>query len=277
MRGRALGALNMYAARPTRCAPAREPHARSGQPGRRRPGRCLANFDEITLTSNLRRALSTRGVIDQAIGIVIAHQHLTPEEAFDVLRRISQSRNVRLHQVASELVIRAEATPRRIPLASDRDRRGSVTGRRLRCTRGSSIFEHRWVRPRKPVIGSWSVCANWCPRGVLVHSPTDPRSSGDDTTVAHAQAGLGLGGRPGVPLRRLQAGSGTPPGSPPGSSSVDSIERGGGGGASTRASPQQTSSSDDSTREGHMTDYTATAVCGATTEGDRRPRSNDSS
>jgi AmiR/NasT family two-component response regulator len=67
----------------------------------------MKNFDEITLTNRLRRALSTRGVIDQAVGIVIAHQHLTPEEAFGVLRRISQSRNVRLHEVASELVTRA--------------------------------------------------------------------------------------------------------------------------------------------------------------------------
>ena len=77
----------------------------------------LKNFDEITLTNRLRRALSTRGVIDQAVGIIIAHQHLTPEEAFAVLRRISQTRNVRLHEVAKDLVTRASsgspAVPRR--------------------------------------------------------------------------------------------------------------------------------------------------------------------
>ncbi|GAA4731024.1 ANTAR domain-containing protein [Actinomycetospora chibensis] len=66
----------------------------------------LTDFDEITLTSNLCHALNTRGVIDQAIGIVIAHQQGTPAEAFDVLRSISQARNFRLPQVATDLVER---------------------------------------------------------------------------------------------------------------------------------------------------------------------------
>jgi GAF domain-containing protein len=110
VRGRSLGALNMYAD----AAHAFTPEVRSlvralahltaaGMAG------ALKNFDEITLTNRLRRALSTRGVIDQAVGIIIAHQHLTPEEAFAVLRRISQTRNVRLHEVARDLVTRASS------------------------------------------------------------------------------------------------------------------------------------------------------------------------
>ena len=106
--GRALGALNMYAHAPGAFAPdevkslvrALAQLAAAGMAG------ALKNFDEITLTSRLRRALSTRGVIDQAVGIIMAHQHLSPEEAFGVLRRISQTRNVRLHEVARELVAR---------------------------------------------------------------------------------------------------------------------------------------------------------------------------
>jgi len=108
VRGLTLGALNMYAHAPDSFAPdvkslvrALAHLAAAGMAG------ALNNFDEITLTSRLRRALSTRGVIDQAVGIIIAHQHLTPEDAFAVLRRISQSRNIRLHEVAREIVIRA--------------------------------------------------------------------------------------------------------------------------------------------------------------------------
>ena len=56
----------------------------------------LASYD-ISLTSRLRRALGTRGAIDQAIGIIIAGQPCTLAEALDVLRRVSQTRNLRLH------------------------------------------------------------------------------------------------------------------------------------------------------------------------------------
>jgi GAF domain-containing protein len=110
--GRPLGALNMYAHAPGAFTPEAKDLVRAlahlaaaGMAG------ALKNFDEVTLTSRLRRALSTRGVIDQAVGIIIASQHITPEEAFAVLRRISQTRNVRLHQVAHELVTRASGGP----------------------------------------------------------------------------------------------------------------------------------------------------------------------
>jgi GAF domain-containing protein len=109
--GRALGALNLYAHAPGAFTPEATSLVRAlahltaaGMAG------ALKNYDEVTLTSRLRRALGTRGVIDQAIGIIIAHQHIAPEAAFDVLRRISQTRNVRLHEVAREIVTRASGT-----------------------------------------------------------------------------------------------------------------------------------------------------------------------
>ena len=46
----------------------------------------------------------SRAVIDQAIGIVMAQQRGTPEQAFAALRTISQRRNVKLRVVAAELV-----------------------------------------------------------------------------------------------------------------------------------------------------------------------------
>ncbi|MDQ6648836.1 MAG: ANTAR domain-containing protein [Actinomycetota bacterium] len=48
-------------------------------------------------------------MIDQAIGIILAQQGGTPEAAFEVLRRASQGRNVKLRDIATELVARAQA------------------------------------------------------------------------------------------------------------------------------------------------------------------------
>lgn len=64
----------------------------------------LRHYDEVTLSDHLRIALSSRSVIDQAIGIVMAQQRGTPEQAFAVLRTISQRRNIKLRVVAAELV-----------------------------------------------------------------------------------------------------------------------------------------------------------------------------
>ena len=66
----------------------------------------MRHYDEAALSDHLRSALSSRSVIDQAIGIVIGMQHCSPSEAFDVLRTVSQNRNIPLREVATELVAR---------------------------------------------------------------------------------------------------------------------------------------------------------------------------
>lgn len=55
-------------------------------------------------TSRLQRALDSRAVIDQAIGIIRGRSGISGEEAFARLTRISQSENVKLHTVAERLV-----------------------------------------------------------------------------------------------------------------------------------------------------------------------------
>ncbi|MGH8922946.1 MAG: GAF and ANTAR domain-containing protein [Actinomycetes bacterium] len=72
----------------------------------------LRHYDEVSLADHLRIALASRSVIDQAIGIVMANQHGTPEQAFAVLRTISQHRNVKLRVVAAELVETISRTDR---------------------------------------------------------------------------------------------------------------------------------------------------------------------
>ncbi|HEU5392932.1 MAG TPA: GAF and ANTAR domain-containing protein [Streptosporangiaceae bacterium] len=59
------------------------------------------------LASQLEEALSSRGVIEQAKGIIIARQGCSADEAFQVLVRLSQHRRVKLRDVAAELVQRA--------------------------------------------------------------------------------------------------------------------------------------------------------------------------
>jgi GAF domain-containing protein len=103
--GRPVGVLNLYA---------RAPHAFSAldrQLASLLAGQAaiavtaaLRHYDEITLSDHLRIALSSRSVIDQAIGIVMAQRHCDPHTAFATLRTISQRRNIKLRTVAAELV-----------------------------------------------------------------------------------------------------------------------------------------------------------------------------
>lgn len=73
----------------------------------------LRNYGDITVTDQLQQALASRSVIDQAIGILVGTQHCTPDEAFTILRGASQTRNVRLHQIAQDLVDRSSRQPER--------------------------------------------------------------------------------------------------------------------------------------------------------------------
>jgi hypothetical protein len=54
--------------------------------------------------AQLRQAVSSHAVIDQAIGVVLAVGELTPEEGWEVLRRTSQRTNVKLRRVAEAVV-----------------------------------------------------------------------------------------------------------------------------------------------------------------------------
>ncbi|MDT5009863.1 MAG: hypothetical protein QOH57_1480 [Mycobacterium sp.] len=55
-------------------------------------------------TERLQRALVSRAVIDQAIGIIRSRSGITATEAFDRLTRMSQEDNVKLHLVAERFV-----------------------------------------------------------------------------------------------------------------------------------------------------------------------------
>lgn len=65
------------------------------------------------LAENMRRAMETRAVIEQAKGILVAQQHCTPEQAFELLTRLSQTSHRKLRDCAADLVnSTAEDRPR---------------------------------------------------------------------------------------------------------------------------------------------------------------------
>ena len=67
----------------------------------------LAEAQNVT---QLETAINVRTVIGRAEGILMEHFSLSPAQAFAVLRRVSQDRNIKLNHVAEELV-RTRETP----------------------------------------------------------------------------------------------------------------------------------------------------------------------
>ena len=56
------------------------------------------------LVDQLQNAMASRAVIEQAKGLIMAEQHCSPQDAFDVLVRASQHQNRKLRYVAAALV-----------------------------------------------------------------------------------------------------------------------------------------------------------------------------
>ncbi len=71
---------------------------------------------ESQATEQWQNAALNRTIIGQAEGILMERFALTADRAFAVLRRVSQQNNVKLYQVAGELVLTRE-----IPAAAVRD------------------------------------------------------------------------------------------------------------------------------------------------------------
>ncbi|WP_378738995.1 GAF and ANTAR domain-containing protein [Nocardia brasiliensis] len=105
VKGEIVGALSLYS---------RHPHSFTGKPRRaialtaEQIGVLLAVAVDTTrraeLTEQLRAALASRSTIDQALGILMAQRRCTREVAFEVLRGTSQRRNVRVADLAVEII-----------------------------------------------------------------------------------------------------------------------------------------------------------------------------
>jgi GAF domain-containing protein len=71
------------------------------------------------VAAQLKEALTTRTVIDQALGIVMAQRRCTSQQAFEVLRHVSQDSNVKLRQVAASIVEKVTGEPPQRPRFED--------------------------------------------------------------------------------------------------------------------------------------------------------------
>lgn len=69
----------------------------------------LQRLTQAELIGQLSAALSSRAVIDQSIGIIMARRACSATEAFDVLRRMSNDRNVKLRDIAGAITEAAAA------------------------------------------------------------------------------------------------------------------------------------------------------------------------
>lgn len=104
-RGRTTGSLNLYAQIDGAFDDASGSVAASFA---RSAGAVLtigaAYRDLVSTNTHLLDALASRQVIGEAVGIIMARDHCNADDAFDVLRRTSQSTNVQVRHAAEELV-----------------------------------------------------------------------------------------------------------------------------------------------------------------------------
>jgi GAF domain-containing protein len=97
-KGRTFGALDFYA---------RRPHAYSAFS--KVIGQVFASHAGVALKgaineAGLERAIETRDVIGQAKGILIERLHLPADQAFDLLKAISQQHNRPLYDIAQQII-----------------------------------------------------------------------------------------------------------------------------------------------------------------------------
>lgn len=100
-----VGAINLYASVPHAFTP--DDHERARRLAHRAAGAVglailLAHREERS--RHLEIALTTRSLIDQALGVLMGQHGVPAAQAFDMLRRRSQQTNVKLRDVAAALV-----------------------------------------------------------------------------------------------------------------------------------------------------------------------------
>ena len=114
-----IGALNLYAGQPGSFSSEDE---QIGMELASTAAVVLANasayWTAYELSQNLSEAMKSRAVIEQAKGMLMARSEtLTPDDAFDLLRKASQRENMKLREIAQRIVHRQP-----LSLLRDQDR-----------------------------------------------------------------------------------------------------------------------------------------------------------
>jgi GAF domain-containing protein len=119
---RVVGAMNVYAHAKEAFSPAA---VRIGELFARPAAVSVHNARVLAqsqrLTAQLAEALTSRAVIDQALGVLMARSGASPEEAFDRLRTMSQSQHTKVAEVSRVLVEEAVRRARSRQTGTGRD------------------------------------------------------------------------------------------------------------------------------------------------------------
>jgi GAF domain-containing protein len=99
------GALNVYARQPDAFdEDSRSVATRFGPYAAVATGNMYAYQSARDMADNLQAALESRAVIDQAKGVLIERYKLTPDQAFQLLARVSMNANRKVRDIADHLV-----------------------------------------------------------------------------------------------------------------------------------------------------------------------------
>lgn len=110
------GALNLYAAPPNAFHDVALDAVRS-LAAQATGGVALAQrmFATQEFADQMRTAMRSRSVIDQALGVIMGQRRCTADEAFGILRTASQHRNVKLRDLCTELITNLTGRPPSLP------------------------------------------------------------------------------------------------------------------------------------------------------------------
>ncbi len=112
--GGPAGALTLYARRPAAFGPA---EVRRGERFARHASGALTLALRIAscndLNDQLRSSIMSRAIIDQALGVIMATEHCPQDKAFALLRTVSQNTNVKLRDLAADIVTSVSGEPPR--------------------------------------------------------------------------------------------------------------------------------------------------------------------
>src|SRR5690348_827528 len=112
--GRPVGALNLYAREASAFCPAEARLAENfAEDASGALSLAIRLASRAALIEQLRSSLASRGIIDQALGIIMAREHCTQDRAFAILRSASQNGNVKLRDIARAVVTSVTGEPLR--------------------------------------------------------------------------------------------------------------------------------------------------------------------
>jgi transcriptional regulator with GAF, ATPase, and Fis domain len=109
-----VGALVLYSRKPSAFGP--EETRRAAAFAKQASGALTLSLRMAScadLNDQLKSSIASRAVIDQAVGVIMATEHCPQDRAFALLRGVSQNTNVKLRDLAVDIVTSASGEPPR--------------------------------------------------------------------------------------------------------------------------------------------------------------------